>query len=182
MPSSLNPFDEDEDGEDEEEPAERSESSPVAEEVTAQTLVTSSLVCLSVCLCLCMATRQLILSAHVSLLGLCVSEACAVSCALSAGTVEKTAAAGSDEEAGNPFTNTNSNPFEDEPCSPCEVCVPVRALYDYEGRGQDELSFRAGTAHRKSRDQPLRRSVSDHDCVCRRSADGDQRGGRAGLV
>uniref|UniRef100_A0A8C1W3D9 Protein kinase C and casein kinase substrate in neurons 2 n=1 Tax=Cyprinus carpio TaxID=7962 RepID=A0A8C1W3D9_CYPCA len=85
-------------------------------------------------------------SAHVSLLGLCVrvSEACAVSCALSAGTVEKTAAAGSDEEAGNPFTNTNSNPFEDEPCSPCEVCVPVRALYDYEGRGRDELSFRAG--------------------------------------
>uniref|UniRef100_A0A8C2CKW6 Protein kinase C and casein kinase substrate in neurons 2 n=1 Tax=Cyprinus carpio TaxID=7962 RepID=A0A8C2CKW6_CYPCA len=74
----------------------------------------------------------------------CVSEACAVSCALSAGTVEKTAAAGSDEEAGNPFTNTNSNPFEDEPCSPCEVCVPVRALYDYEGRGRDELSFRAG--------------------------------------
>uniref|UniRef100_A0A8C2CT40 Protein kinase C and casein kinase substrate in neurons 2 n=1 Tax=Cyprinus carpio TaxID=7962 RepID=A0A8C2CT40_CYPCA len=98
VPSSLNPFDEDEDGEDEEEPAERSESSPVAEEVTAQT----------------------------------------------AGTVEKTAAAGSDEEAGNPFTNTNSNPFEDEPCSPCEVCVPVRALYDYEGRGRDELSFRAG--------------------------------------
>uniref|UniRef100_A0A8C1RV76 Protein kinase C and casein kinase substrate in neurons 2 n=1 Tax=Cyprinus carpio TaxID=7962 RepID=A0A8C1RV76_CYPCA len=98
VPSSLNPFDEDEDGEDEEEPAERSESSPVAEGVTAQT----------------------------------------------AGTVEKTAAAGSDEEAGNPFTNTNSNPFEDEPCSPCEVCVPVRALYDYEGRDRDELSFRAG--------------------------------------
>ncbi|XP_063073021.1 protein kinase C and casein kinase substrate in neurons protein 2 isoform X2 [Engraulis encrasicolus] len=56
----------------------------------------------------------------------------------------------SDEEAGNPFAgdangngNGNGNPFEDEPASPT-VSVPVKALYDYEGQEQDELSFKSG--------------------------------------
>lgn len=53
----------------------------------------------------------------------------------------------SDEDTGNPFatdTNGNGNPFEDEPGSP-KVSVPVRALYDYDGQEQDELSFKTGT-------------------------------------
>ncbi|KAG7460344.1 kinase C and casein kinase substrate in neurons protein 2 isoform X2 [Solea senegalensis] len=51
----------------------------------------------------------------------------------------------SDEDTGvNPFSaNGDGNPFEDEPTSPL-VCVPVKALYDYEGQEQDELTFQAG--------------------------------------
>nr|XP_046234819.1 protein kinase C and casein kinase substrate in neurons protein 2 isoform X4 [Scatophagus argus] len=62
----------------------------------------------------------------------------------SAGSMEKTPDWSDEDTGGNPFSaNGNGNPFEDEPASPV-ISVPVKALYDYEGQEQDELSFKAG--------------------------------------
>ncbi|XP_061570104.1 protein kinase C and casein kinase substrate in neurons protein 2 isoform X4 [Cololabis saira] len=62
----------------------------------------------------------------------------------SASSTEKTPDWSDEDTVGNPFSaNGDGNPFEDEPASPV-VSVQVKALYDYEGQEQDELSFKAG--------------------------------------
>ncbi|XP_059806533.1 protein kinase C and casein kinase substrate in neurons protein 1 isoform X3 [Hypanus sabinus] len=62
----------------------------------------------------------------------------------------------SDDETNNPGTNDangGTNPF-DEDASPAHVQgVRVRALYDYEGQEQDELSFKAGDFLTKIEDE-----------------------------
>ncbi|XP_024140311.1 protein kinase C and casein kinase substrate in neurons protein 2 isoform X2 [Oryzias melastigma] len=62
----------------------------------------------------------------------------------SASSTEKTPDWSDEDTVGNPFaTNGDGNPFEEEPASPL-ISVPVKALYDYEGQEQDELSFKSG--------------------------------------
>lgn len=59
--------------------------------------------------------------------------------------MEKSADWSDEDTGGNPFSaNGDGNPFEEEPSSPV-ISVPVKALYDYEGQEQDELSFKSGT-------------------------------------
>ncbi|XP_078588867.1 protein kinase C and casein kinase substrate in neurons protein 1-like isoform X6 [Branchiostoma floridae x Branchiostoma japonicum] len=59
------------------------------------------------------------------------------------------AAEWSDEDEANPFTNGGGGSGTGD----AEVGVPVRALYDYEGQEDDELTFKAGDLLTKLEDE-----------------------------